>query len=166
MPSQGNCYLCGKTLGKVAMKNHLLKAHSDAEGDQRCYLLKAEGVYDVYKKKKYADVLDLVRGLRMNKGNVHIQVGQPLDPETVTDARSAVREIDRQIHMNYRLWDTNYFAYDYVIGTRQFEDKYADMSTKSFVKHYRHLRPEGQDMVFRGYANPVFSMLQEKENEK
>ena len=46
MPSQGNCYLCGKMLGKVAMKNHLLKAHNDTEGDQRCYLLKAEGLYD------------------------------------------------------------------------------------------------------------------------
>ena len=69
-------------------------------------------------------------------------------------------------HTNYRLWDTNYFAYDYINGTKQFEDKYADMSTKSFVKHYRHLRPEVQEMVFRGYANPVFSMLQEKENEK
>ena len=46
MPSQGNCYLCGKTLGKVAMKNHLLKAHNDTEGDQRCYLLKVEGLYD------------------------------------------------------------------------------------------------------------------------
>ncbi len=46
MPSQGNCYLCGKMLGKVAMKNHLLKVHNDTEGDQRYYLLKAEGLYD------------------------------------------------------------------------------------------------------------------------
>ena len=128
--------------------------------------LKAEGVYNVYVKKKYADVLDLVRGLRLNKGNVHIQVGTPLESATVADPKAAVREIDRQIHTNYRLWDTNYFAYDYINGTKQFEDKYADMSTKSFVKHYRHLRPEVQEMVFRGYANPVFSMLQEKENEK
>lgn len=128
--------------------------------------LKAEGVYNVYVKKKYADVLDMVRGLRLDKGNVHLQAGTPLDGATVTDPKVAVREIDRQIHVNYRLWDTNYFAYDYVNGTSLFEDKYADMSTKSFVKHYRHLKPEVQDMVFRGYANPVFSMIQEKENEK
>lgn len=46
MASQGNCYLCGKELGKVAMKNHLLKVHGEAEDGQDCLLLKAEGVYD------------------------------------------------------------------------------------------------------------------------
>ena len=66
-------------------------------------------MYNVYVKKKYADVIDLVRGLRLNKGNVHIQVGSPLG-DGFEDVKSAVREIDRQIHMNYRLWDTNYFA--------------------------------------------------------
>jgi hypothetical protein len=42
--SQGNCYLCGKTLGKTAMKNHILKEHST--GDEACWLVKAEGAYD------------------------------------------------------------------------------------------------------------------------
>jgi len=44
--SGGNCYLCGATLGKIAMKNHLLKAHAEEEGGQECRLLKVEGVYD------------------------------------------------------------------------------------------------------------------------
>ena len=133
-----------------------------SKSEEQIRKLKAEGVYDVYKKKKYADVLDLVRGLRMNKGNVHIQVGKPLDPETVTDARSAVREIDRQIHMNYRLWDTNYFAYDFINGTDTFSDKYEDMNTKGFVKHYKHLKPEVKKLVFQSYANPVISRLNEE----
>ena len=127
--------------------------------------LKAEGVYNVYVKKKYADVLDLVRGLRLNKGNVHIQVGTPLSGDAIEDPKAAVREIDRQIHTNYRLWDTNYFAYDYINGTKKFTEKYEDMNTKSFVKHYRHLRPEVRDMVFQGYANPVVSMLREQGDE-
>ena len=127
--------------------------------------LKAEGVYNVYVKKKYADVLDLVRGLRLNKGNVHIQVGTPLSGDAIEDPKAAVREIDRQIHTNYRLWDTNYFAYDYINKTKKFADRYEDMNTKSFVKHYRHLRPEVRDMVFQGYANPVVSMLREQGDE-
>ncbi len=125
--------------------------------------LKAEGVYNVYVKKKYADILDLVRGLRMNKGNVHIQVGAPLDGDAIQDVRAATREIDRQIHLNYRLWDTNYFAYDYLNGSSRFAEKYPEMNTKSFVKHYRHLKPEVQNMVFQNYANPVVSMLNEIE---
>lgn len=123
--------------------------------------LKAEGVYNVYTKKKYADVLDLIRGLRLPKGDVHIQVGAPLDP-SLADARTAVREIDRQVHLNYKLYDTNYFAYDYINGTTDYASKYANMNTKAFVKHYRHLRPEVRDMVYKGYANPVISMLEEK----
>ena len=77
------------------------------------------------------------------------------------DPASAVRDIDRQIHLNYRLWDTNYFAYDYLNGSSRFAIKYEDMSTKSFVKHYKHLKPEIRDFVFKSYANPVYSMLRE-----
>lgn len=46
MASKGNCYLCGAELGKVAMKNHILKAHSQENGEQECALLKIEGAYD------------------------------------------------------------------------------------------------------------------------
>ncbi len=133
------------------------------KSEEQIRKLKAEGVYNVYVKKKYADILDLVRGVRMNKGNVHIQLGTPLDGDVFTDARSVTREIDRQIHLNYRLWDTNYFSYDYVNGTKRFEDRYAEMNTKSFVKHYGHLKPEVQDLIFQTYANPVVSMLNETE---
>lgn len=42
---KGNCYLCGKELGKTAMKNHIEKEHS-AEDGQECRLLKIEGAYD------------------------------------------------------------------------------------------------------------------------
>ena len=124
--------------------------------------LKAEGVYDnVYVKKKYADVLDLIRGLRLPKGNVHIEVGSPV-PSSCADARTAVREIDKQIHLNYKLFDSNYFAYDYLNNSTEFASKYEDMNTKAFVKHYRHLKPEVHDLVFHEYANPVVSMLNEK----
>jgi len=44
--SPGNCYICGATLGKVALKNHILKEHNDPTGEQACRLLKIEGAYD------------------------------------------------------------------------------------------------------------------------
>ena len=43
--AKGNCYLCGAELGKVAMKNHLLKMHGEMSG-QECCLLKIEGAYN------------------------------------------------------------------------------------------------------------------------
>lgn len=46
MATKGNCYLCGVELGKVAMKNHILKYHSREGEGQECRLLKIEGAYD------------------------------------------------------------------------------------------------------------------------
>lgn len=40
----GNCFICGKTAGKTAIKNHVLKEHNS--GDEQCYLIKAEDAYD------------------------------------------------------------------------------------------------------------------------
>lgn len=45
---KGNCYLCGAELGKVAMKNHIFKVHSDVADEQQCRLLKVEGVNKRY----------------------------------------------------------------------------------------------------------------------
>ena len=42
--NEGNCYICGNTSGKTAMKNHILKEHVGV-GDEECYLLKIEGAY-------------------------------------------------------------------------------------------------------------------------
>ena len=42
--SNGNCFICGKTAGKTAIKNHVLKDHNS--GDESCWLMKAEGAYN------------------------------------------------------------------------------------------------------------------------
>jgi|GEM_PF-284039 len=44
MATNGNCFMCGKTTAKTAMKNHIMKEHNI--GDEGCYLFKAEGAYD------------------------------------------------------------------------------------------------------------------------
>jgi hypothetical protein len=42
--SNGNCFVCGKTAGKTAIKNHIIKDHDS--GDENCYLVRAEGMYN------------------------------------------------------------------------------------------------------------------------
>lgn len=47
MPKQtinGNCFMCGQTAAKTAMKNHICKSHNS--GDENCLLIKAEGAYN------------------------------------------------------------------------------------------------------------------------
>ncbi len=42
--SQGNCFICGKTVSKNAVKNHIMKEHNT--GSEECYLIKAEGAHN------------------------------------------------------------------------------------------------------------------------
>jgi hypothetical protein len=44
--TKGDCYICGESLGKTAMKNHIAKFHGENAGGQKCALLKIEGAYE------------------------------------------------------------------------------------------------------------------------
>ncbi len=41
--TDGNCFVCGETLGKVKMKNHIMKEHTPDALEEPCYLIKVEG---------------------------------------------------------------------------------------------------------------------------
>lgn len=113
-----------------------------------------------YQKKKYEDLLNMLRGLRKYKGNIHLAFGKPLTGD-YESPDAVAREIDRQIHMNYRLWDTNCFAYDYMEHTDRFADRYADLDTQKFLDRYKGLKKDIKEFVLNSYANPVRSYLSE-----
>lgn len=118
----------------------------------------------VYNKSRYEDILNLLRGLRKWKGNVHIAVGTVLDGDYPAPADAAAA-IDRQIHLGYRLWDTNYFCYDRLNSSRRFSSFYKDLGTRSFLHRYKGIDPAVVGFVLRSYANPVASMLRERGEE-
>lgn len=115
-------------------------------------------LHGTYTKKKYEDLVNMLRGLRRFKGNVHISIGEMLTGE-YRSAEEVAQEIDHQIHRNYRLWDTNYFAYDLLNGITRFADKYAFLDTKKFLKRYKDLSDDVREAVLRSYANPVVMQL-------
>lgn len=128
------------------------------KGREEIAKLRHEGVY---KKSKYEDILNLLRGLRKYKGNVHIALGTELKGDYPTP-QDAAREIDRQIHLNYRLWDTNYFCYDFVNNSEDFVEHYEDFRERTFLHRYKGLDREVLDFVLNSYANPVASYLYEQ----
>ncbi len=113
-----------------------------------------------YEKKKYEDLISMVKGLRCQKGHVHISIGNPIEKDLNTPEEVA-REIDRQIHLSYRLFDTNYIAYDTVENTQKFSDRYTDGQKASFLSRFDHLSPDLRLFVLNTYANPVRTMLSE-----
>ncbi|MFA7670960.1 MAG: 1-acyl-sn-glycerol-3-phosphate acyltransferase [Sphaerochaetaceae bacterium] len=116
-------------------------------------------LHGTYTKKKYEDLINMLRGLRRYKGNVHLHFGKQLN-EDYDDAEEVALEIDRQIHINYKLWDTNYFAYDLLQGPTRFTDNYRSLNTKKFLDRYKGLSEPVKQTVLRTYANPVVMQLE------
>jgi hypothetical protein len=44
--SMGNCFICGTGLGKIKMKNHIIKDHTLPQGGEQAVFVKVEGLYD------------------------------------------------------------------------------------------------------------------------
>lgn len=114
-----------------------------------------------YEKKKYEDLISMTKGMKDWKGRVHLAVGKPIQGEFSTPEEVA-REVDRQIHLNYRLWDTNMFAYDYMEKSDRFADELSDFDGDAFLSRLSHLSPDVRDFVLNSYANPVRSRLMEE----
>ncbi|MHC1692108.1 MAG: 1-acyl-sn-glycerol-3-phosphate acyltransferase [Sphaerochaetaceae bacterium] len=154
----------GKTFAEVIRSCHIVPVAISYQYDP-CDINKGrEEVYrklhGTYTKKKYEDVVNMLRGLRRFKGNVHLQFGKPLQQDFQTPEEVAY-EIDRQIHTDYRLWDTNLFAYDLVQGPGRFAKRYDSLNTKKFLARYKDLTPELQHVILRSYANPVLMQLED-----
>ena len=115
-----------------------------------------------YEKKKYEDLISMVKGLRCQKGQVHVSIGNPLEGEYNTPEEVAAA-IDREIHLNYRLFDTNYLAYDVLEGGDRFKDHYATLDRNEFLSKFAHLSEDVRSFVLNTYANPVRMMLEAKQ---
>ena len=117
-----------------------------------------------YAKKKYEDIISMVKGLRCQKGQVHVSIGNPLEGEYNTPEEVAAA-IDREIHLNYRLFDTNYLAYDVLEGGDRFKDHYATLDRNEFLSKFAHLSEDVRSFVLNTYANPVRMMLEAKQGQ-
>ena len=117
-----------------------------------------------YEKKKYEDLISMVKGLRCQKGQVHVSIGNPLEGE-YNSPEEVAAAIDREIHLNYRLFDTNYLAYDVLEGGDRFKDHYATLDRNEFLSKFAHLSEDVRSFVLNTYANPVRMMLEAKQGQ-
>lgn len=142
-----------------------------------CDVLKAREILisrsKKYVKKKGEDMISILTGIRQKKGHVHLHFGAPLTREEIDEASrwtgndryQQIRHVvNRRISDGYRLWKTNYIAYDLVYGCRKYADYYneADVAAfkrymeKSLRKVERRLdRTALREIFLRIYSNPV-----------
>jgi glycerol-3-phosphate O-acyltransferase len=143
-----------------------------------------------YEKKKGEDVLSMLTGITGHKGRVNISVGQSLDG--VMDQMKGIQnknekyrfltqEIDKEMHRIFKLWPTNYIAYDLLMGTKDYKEHYSNIQKIAFGNYIRAnvfklslnrkktplpkegFSPMAKEIMLQMYANPV---INRKEIEK
>ena len=81
------------------------------------------------------------------------------------DRYQAIRHtVDRRIIKGYKLWKSNFIAYDMVNNTSKYADRYDAADVESFQDYIRHRlrkaersldREELKDIFLKIYSNPV-----------
>src|SRR5262249_15636412 len=127
-----------------------------------------------YMKAPGEDLRAMKEGITGYKGKIHIQVGHEIR-EAVEEARRLAAKneqaqflagaVDRQIQTQYRLFGTNYLAYDEIEGKGTSGGVYTEKERKAFLTRLDEglvrlgESPEVSSAlrrrVFEMYANPV-----------
>jgi 1-acyl-sn-glycerol-3-phosphate acyltransferase len=135
--------------------------------------LMAEANNEIYVKEKNEDFLTLLSGIMGQKKRIHIHIGDVLDHEldiiaTENDnsnkqIQALTQVIDDAILTNYRLWPTNYIAYDLLNQTNRFADYYTETERQLFERRLEIKIDQSNKVALEGflsmYANPVVNKL-------
>lgn len=135
--------------------------------------LMAEANDEVYIKEKNEDFMTLISGIMGQKKRIHIQVGDVLDTELDKIAegqenqnkqiQALAQVIDDSILNSYKLWPTNYIAYDLLYETNQFVNNYTEKEKLLFERRLE-MRIDIENKIVRDgflamYANPVVNKM-------
>ncbi len=147
-----------------------------------CDIMKAREVLisrtQKYVKRELEDLESIILGIKQQKGNVHMNIDTPITEAEILEAAECDKNdrykkmlyvVDRRVIQGYKLWKTNYMAYDWVNATTKYSDHYdkADLEAfRAYVAGQLKLvestldRKELEDIFLHIYSNPV----QNKEN--
>ncbi len=144
-----------------------------------CDALKARELL-ISKTQKYVkapgeDLNSILTGIKQQKGNIHLNIGLPLTPEEIEKASQCDKNdryqwirhaVDLRVIDGYKLWKTNYIAYDIVDGGSKYAEMYNREDVERFTEYMEHqldtveesLDREGlKDIFLRIYSNPVLA---------
>ncbi len=129
-----------------------------------------------YTKRKKEDIKAMISGISGFKGHVHLAIGQKITGDQLEPIskilkknerlKELARLIDQQIIYNYKLWSTNYMAYDLLNKSNRFKDKYSKYDLDTFKKLVRakishHIGESNilKNLILVQYANPIKNKL-------
>lgn len=144
-----------------------------------CDILKARELL-ISRTQKYVkadgeDLNSILTGIKQYKGDIHLNIGTPLTEEEIekaslcdkNDRYQLIRHaVDVRVIEGYKLYRTNYMAYDILNEGGRFSDRYTQEEKEAFVRYMEQqmatVEPEldrdGLRSIFLGiYANPIVS---------
>ncbi len=135
--------------------------------------LLAEANNEVYIKSKNEDLNTILSGVMGQKKRIHLHIGKVLDTEidqivaendsSNKQIQALAQKIDDAVLSNYKLWPTNFIAYDIVHKTSTYSHMYTE-SEKSLFERRLEMRigldnPIALEGFLAMYANPVVNKL-------
>ena len=129
----------------------------------------AEANDEVYVKDKNEDFVTLLSGIIGQKKRIHIHVGDILGAEldkiatefdnTNKQVQGLAQAIDDSILQNYKLWPTNYIAYDLLNKSNTYSQFYTENEKSLFERRLEmkidETNPKMVESFLAMYANPV-----------
>lgn len=131
--------------------------------------LMAEAKDEIYVKEKNEDFVNLLSGIIGQKKRIHIHVGDALDNEldliatendnTNKQIQALAQTIDDSILQSYKLWPTNYIAYDLLYKTNMYSNHYTENEKSLFERRLEMKIDISNEIMVESflnmYANPV-----------
>lgn len=131
--------------------------------------LLAEANQEIYIKSKNEDFMTLMSGIMGQKKHIHIHVGDILNEEldliqaqhdnSNKQIQALAQVIDENILANYKLWPTNYIAFDILNKTNTYSNLYTENEKSLFERRLEMRIDEDNPIALEGflnmYANPV-----------
>ncbi len=131
-----------------------------------------------YKKSQNDDLEHMSIGIRGQKGRIHIAFNDEITADDLNnlhaDNKNAqiqelAKLIDHKIHSSYRLWPSNYVAFDELNNTTRFADKYTAEDKAAFDnRNEENIAKLGEcdkeyvlNSIRSMYANPLINKLKD-----
>ncbi len=128
-----------------------------------------------YVKAPWEDLNSIISGIRDYKGRIMLSVADTIteeeliicnDMHKVDKFSQLAKIIDKRIYQNYKLWETNYVAYDILFNTDIFAEQYSYDDKLSFIqyvetklKNVEGNYQELQEIFLKIYANPIINRI-------
>ena len=144
-----------------------------------CDIMKAREVLisrtQKYVKRELEDLESIIMGIKQQKGNVHMNIDTPITEEEIIEASECDKNdrykkmryaVDRRVIQGYKLWKTNYMAFDWVNNTTKYSDHYDKADLEGFKEYIAGQmkmvestlnQEELLDILLHIYSNPVLN---------